>query len=107
MQRDTMRYENQTQNYISILNQGKIEKECWLCKKDSSRSISIDETSMTSNQESGIEELKLDFEIPDFLNDKKQLIIINRNISPIIPDWYKNLNNPNYSQYEDYESLFS
>ena len=61
---------------------------------------------MTSNQESGIEELKIDFEIPDFLNDKK-ILIINRNISPIIPDWYKNLNNPNYLHYEDDESLFS
>ena len=49
------------QNYISILKKGKIEKESWFCKKDSSRSISIDETSMTSNQESGIEELKIRF----------------------------------------------
>ena len=106
MQTDTMKYEFQILNHISFLNKGKIEKEFWFCKKDDSRSISIDETSMTSNQESGIEELKIDFEIPDFLNDKK-ILIINRNISPIIPDWYKNLNNPNYLYYEDDESLFS
>ncbi len=106
MQTDTMKYEFQILNHISLLKKGKIEKESWFCKKDESRSFSIDETSMTSNQESGIEELKIDFEIPDFLNDKK-ILIINRNISPIIPDWYKNLNNPNYLYYEDDESLFS
>ena len=107
MQTDTIKYDFQMQNYISILKKGKIEKESWFCKNDSNRSISIDETSVTSNQESGIEELKLDFEIPDFLNDKKTLIIINRNISSIIPDWYKNLNNSHYSHYENDESLFS
>ena len=107
MQTDTIKYDFQMQNYISILKKGKIEKESWFCKNDSNRSISIDETSVTSNQESGIEELKLDFEIPDFQKDKKTLIIINRNISSIIPDWYKNLNNSDYSHYENDESLFS
>ena len=68
---------------------------------------SIEETSYSSNQEkNSFFQLKLDFQIPDFLNDKSKIIIKNKKNYTLIPDWYINLNNFNFTNFEE-ESLFS
>ena len=61
--------------------------------QDSNTNFSTDEFSINSNQEIFIEENKFDFEIPNFFNDQPKIFIRNRTIPPLIPDWYKNLNN--------------
>ena len=105
MQTKIIKSEFEIQKYISLLEKEKIEKKSWFCKKDSNKSISTEETNMISNKKLGVEELKLDFQIPDFLNDKRKIIISNRNISPLIPKWYKNLKNSDFSNF-NYEDNF-
>ena len=97
----------QVEKYIPYKNDFLNQKESWFYKKDSNTNFSTDEFSINSNQEIFIEENKFDFEIPHFFNDQPKIFIRNRTIPPLIPDWYKNLNNfeLDFSSCND-ESLF-
>ena len=95
----------QVEKYIPYKKDFLNQKESWFYKKDSNTNFSTDEFSINSNQELFIEENKFDFEIPNFL---PKIFIRNRTIPPLIPDWYKNLNNfeLDFSSCND-ESLFN
>ena len=106
MKAEKISYEFQVEKYISCGKKGICEKESWFCKKDSSNSNSFDDTNSNSlNQEKSIDKSDLNIQIPDFFNDRIKIIIKNKNKYSIIPDWYINLNNNDYINYEE-ESLF-
>ena len=106
MKAEKISYEFQVEKYISCGKKGICEKESWFCKKDSSNFNSFDDTNSNSlNQEKSIDKSDLNIKIPDFFNDKIKIIIQNKNKYSIIPDWYINLNNNDYINYEE-ESLF-
>lgn len=75
----------QINKYICCGKKYMYEKETWFCKNDSNSE------SISSKPE--IENVKFDFPIPDFFNDKPKIYCKYRTITPLIPEWYKNLNN--------------
>lgn len=75
-------------------------------KFDFNSNISTDEISINLNNENFFEEKIIDFEIPNFFNDKPKIFFINHTIFPIIPEWYKNLNKFELNFSSDDESLF-
>ncbi len=104
MKAEKISYEFQVEKYISCGKKGICEKESWFCKKESSNSF--DETNSNSvNQDKCFNKSDLNIQIPDFFNDRIKIIIKNKNKYSIIPDWYINLNNNDYINYEE-ESLF-
>lgn len=78
----------QIEKFIVHGNKYLYEKESWFSKNDSTN------LSQISNHEN--ENIKFDFEIPDFFNDKPKIYYKYKSINPLIPEWYKNLN-----KYED------
>ena len=56
---------------------------------DISRNDSTDETNFTITE---INEVKFDFQIPEFFNDQTKIYYNFRRINPLIPEWYTNLN---------------
>ena len=54
-----------------------------------SRNDSTDETNFTITE---INEIKFDFQIPEFFNDQTKIYYNFQKINPLIPEWYMNLN---------------
>ena len=54
-----------------------------------SRNDSTDETNFTIPE---INEVKFDFQIPDFFNDQAKIYYNFKKLNPLIPEWYLNLN---------------
>ena len=67
------------------------------CKKDclfrkGSYNIKYDSTDETNYSTNETNEIKFDFLIPDFLNDKPKIYYRINYLYPLIPEWYLNLN---------------
>ena len=85
MKSDTIKNDFQIEKYFVYGNKYLYEKELLFSKNDSTN------VSLISNHEN--ENIKFDFEIPDFLNDKPKIYYKYNSVNPLIPEWYKNLNN--------------